>query len=249
MRFVRNSKDHMTADPELKSGLRINFSLPDDPIAAAVILQQYLSFACSGMIEIVQLMEHIDGWFTSQAGAALYTSALLAPTNLDMVEIGSFKGRSTVLIGFAIKVGSKTGKLYAVDPHLGSEEHQQGGTFAHHMPESGSTYDEFLRNIKSCELHEIVVPLRSKSVEAARRWSGAHIGLLFIDGDHSIEGCEGDFLAWDPFLTKGGIILLHDVGPDFPGPAYVVDKYLKDSSRYKILFQVDSLLVALKVGN
>lgn len=49
--------------------------------------------------------------------------------------------------------------------------------------------------------------------------------LVFIDGDHSYEGCKGDIEAWMPHLKVGGIMVVHDflkegieADPDGPHP-------------------------------
>lgn len=34
--------------------------------------------------------------------------------------------------------------------------------------------------------------------------------LIFIDGDHTYEGCAGDILAWLPLLKPGGYLAIHD---------------------------------------
>ena len=36
--------------------------------------------------------------------------------------------------------------------------------------------------------------------------------LLFIDGDHSYEGCRRDVESWIPHLNTGGLIAMHDYG-------------------------------------
>lgn len=36
--------------------------------------------------------------------------------------------------------------------------------------------------------------------------------LIFIDGDHSYEGCAGDINAWLPHLKPGGVLAIHDYG-------------------------------------
>lgn len=233
---------------ELRPTAELSFALPANPDHAALILQQYLSFSCSGLIDVMRVMENFDGWFTAKAGAALYTSALMAPVGGDFVEIGSFKGRSTSVLGYAIQATQRANKIYAVDPHNGSEEHQEGGSFADRMPVEGTTYHEFIRNMQRCGHADRVVPMRMTSIDAAAAWSkhAKPISLLFIDGDHSVNGCEADFLAWDRFLVPRGILLLHDVGPDFPGPKHVVDSHIHKSDRYQSLFQVDSLHVAIK---
>ena len=34
--------------------------------------------------------------------------------------------------------------------------------------------------------------------------------LLFIDGDHSYEGCMADLKNWFPLLSRGGHVIIHD---------------------------------------
>lgn len=43
--------------------------------------------------------------------------------------------------------------------------------------------------------------------------NGRKIDLLFIDGDHSYEGCRMDWEMYSPLVHKGGIIALHDICP------------------------------------
>jgi len=43
---------------------------------------------------------------------------------------------------------------------------------------------------------------------------GTQLDVLFIDGDHSLEGVRQDFLAFAPLVREGGIIAFHDIVPD-----------------------------------
>ena len=47
-------------------------------------------------------------------------------------------------------------------------------------------------------------------------WS-TPVHLVFIDGDHSLEGCKGDIEAWEPHIVEGGYLMLHD----YEGPLAV----------------------------
>ena len=49
------------------------------------------------------------------------------------------------------------------------------------------------------------------SIEAGKEYSGQKADVLFIDGDHSAEGCLGDFLAWFDHLNPGALIIFHDI--------------------------------------
>jgi hypothetical protein len=57
-----------------------------------------------------------------------------------LVEIGSWKGRSTICIAIGSKAGKKN-KCYAIDPHTGSSEHKIKG-------KDIWTFDEFKKEYK-----------------------------------------------------------------------------------------------------
>ena len=47
--------------------------------------------------------------------------------------------------------------------------------------------------------------------------------MLFIDGDHSYEGCTADLENWCPNLIAGGHIVLHDCYYGSPVQDSVID--------------------------
>jgi hypothetical protein len=54
------------------------------------------------------------------------------------------------------------------------------------------------------------------TVERARRLlQGRLLDVLFIDGDHSYGGVRQDFLCYRGFVRDGGLIVFHDICPDF----------------------------------
>jgi predicted O-methyltransferase YrrM len=96
-----------------------------------------------------------------------------------------------------------------------------------------------------------VVWVRSRSQDVAATWR-TPIDFLFIDGDHSEDSCERDWLDWSPWIMPGGVVAFHDSapGPTSPtraddGPALVVNRYFIDPrSRevgWSIIDVVDSI--------
>jgi len=73
----------------------------------------------------------------------------------------------------------------------------------------------------------------ARSHEVARGWSGGELDLVFIDGDHSAEGCELDWRAWSPLVRGGGRVVFHDARADqprgrgLPGPTAVVARLFR----------------------
>lgn len=52
--------------------------------------------------------------------------------------------------------------------------------------------------------------IHGDSKQAGREWAGGPVDLIFIDGDHSYEGCRGDIEVWAPHVRRGGLVVLHD---------------------------------------
>ena len=142
-----------------------------------------------------------------------------------IVEIGSWKGRSAAYLARGAERGKQGNKVYAVDPHpLGTE-------------------GIFRENIKKLGVDDIVIPLVMKSEQAARQWHDS-ISLLFIDGAHDYESVKRDFLLWEPWLTAGGVIALHDRFVD--GPSKVIRDCILKSSLFSRVGVVDRMLFATK---
>lgn len=69
----------------------------------------------------------------------------------------------------------------------------------------------------------------SSSEFAGSMWNNisGDIDILFIDGDHSYEGCKKDIEVWYPYIKKGGVIFLHDYDISSPGVIQAVDEFIK----------------------
>ena len=144
--------------------------------------------------------------------------AHLSCQHFPALEIGSYCGKSTVYLGAAVRACGSL--LYAVDHHRGSEEHQPGEEY--HDPDlfdaAVQRFDslpQFRRTLAAAELEDHVVPIVTGSAQAARFWN-TPLGLVFIDGGHSMEAALTDYRCWVPHVVKGGYLLIHDV---FPNPA------------------------------
>jgi hypothetical protein len=54
------------------------------------------------------------------------------------------------------------------------------------------------------------IVIQNDSVAAANRISDGKLDFVFIDGDHSYEGCSRDIEAWLPKVKPGGWLMGHD---------------------------------------
>ena len=149
-------------------------------------------------MEDLQDVHTLPGMLTAAEVECLFKLGQFNDRAGVIVEIGSWKGKSTVALARgASRVHDE--KIYAIDPH---------GV----LPEEGYLQDtsaEFLDNIKRTGVEARVVPMIMTSEAAAQGWDKP-IRLLWIDGDHRYEPAKLDFTLWEPFLVEGGILAMHD---------------------------------------
>ena len=162
-------------------------------------------------------IESVKGFLDPLEGAALFAAAeAMAPNGL-CVEIGSYCGKSTIIIGAACQKAG--GILLAIDHHRGSEENQPGEEYYDPDLDDGdggmSTLLLFRANIRRAGLEDTVIPALSPSQMVARLPMAAP-AFVFIDGGHSMPSALADWQNWGARVMKGGLLAIHDV---FPNPA------------------------------
>jgi predicted O-methyltransferase YrrM len=168
---------------------------------------------------VVAAFEAATGFMPVDEGLALYEAALAATertAGLPLLEIGTYCGRSTILLAEAARLAGTV--ALTVDHHRGSEEQQPG--WEYHDPglvdpEVGlmDTLPQFRRTLHAAGLEEHVIALVGQSPTVAAVW-GAPLGLVFIDGGHTDEHATADYEGWVPHLAPGGTLVVHDVFPD-----------------------------------
>lgn len=165
---------------------------------------------------LFDLAERVTGFMPADEGRALYEAALHYLDHGVGVEIGTYCGKSTVLLGAAAAASDSV--LYTVDHHHGSEEHQPGWEFhdAALVDEATGRFDTLpvlRRTLDDAGLDDNVVAVVGKSSVVARGWRTG-LQLLFIDGGHSEAAAYQDFDGWARWVSPGGALIIHDVFPD-----------------------------------
>ncbi len=161
-------------------------------------------------------IDSIKGFLDPGEGRALHDAALTAGILGPVIEIGAYCGKSSVYLGAACRQIGAT--LFSIDHHRGSEENQPG--WEYHDPElwdeeSGSldTLPHFRRTLRRAGLEATVVAVVGRSATIAAAWSST-LGMVFIDGGHSMQAALADYRNWSTKLTPGGTLAIHDVFPD-----------------------------------
>ena len=147
------------------------------------------------------MQEIISGWLKEREGKILFNLSKKCKEGV-IVEIGSWKGKSTIQLAKGSKAGNQI-KVYAIDPFTGSPEH-------HKIYGKVWTYPEFKENIKKADVEDIIFPIIKTSSEAAKSFK-EKIGLLFIDGNHEYDFIKSDLLNYYPKVIEKGIIIFHDI--------------------------------------
>ncbi|MQY32872.1 hypothetical protein SRB17_08310 [Streptomyces sp. RB17] len=167
--------------------------------------------------DILAAFEAAKGFMPVDEGLALYEAAVEAGRlGLALLEVGTYCGRSTVLLADAARAAGVT--ALTVDHHRGSEEQQPGWDY--HDPETVDpetglmdTLPTFRRTLFKAGLEEHVVALVGRSPQIAAIWKSP-LGLVFVDGGHTDEHATADYEGWAPHVAEGGFLVIHDVFPE-----------------------------------
>jgi hypothetical protein len=93
--------------------------------------------------------------------------------------------------------------------------------------------------------------IKKTGAEAARQYASEGlppVDFVFIDGDHSWEGIDGDWKGWSPLVKEGGIIGLHD-SQSYPGREVTLEsaRYTADVIRLDIRFEMIDAVHSLTI--
>lgn len=151
---------------------------------------------------MTSLLPDVEGWLTEAQAQRLDRCARAVAAGGRIVEIGSFRGRSTIVLARASGDGVE---VVAIDPHLGSD---RGPQEIAARPELGERdVLEFRANL---ERHGVAGRVRHVRARSAQAPLEAPIDVLFVDGAHRFGPARGDLARWGAAVRDGGTLLVHD---------------------------------------
>lgn len=164
-------------------------------------------------ISIWPKIDRVEGLLVKGQEEWLFKTAQSLPEGAIILEIGGYKGRSSVCLGYGCLKTRR--RVFTIDTFKGVYQDVLDRENLRNVFETGF-FHEWKTNIKANGLLEYVIPFVGNSHEVARFW-GAQIHMLFIDGSHKFEDVMADFSNFYPFVVPEGIIALHDVTPKWQG--------------------------------
>lgn len=133
--------------------------------------------------------DEIDGWLSADEGRCLADYA----TGKNVLEIGSYKGRSTACMSQVAK------SVYCIDPFDGRA-----------TPNPEETLHQFLANVKKYSGACTVVYFVGTAAEYLDSRPPNTFDVVFIDGDHSPAAVKEDVRCALKLLRPDGLLMFHD---------------------------------------
>lgn len=161
--------------------------------------------------EILNAADDIPGWMSKMELAWLIEQS---STRKDIIEIGSWKGRSTKALAL-----SAQGTVYSIDhwmdePPAIENRKNDSDWLETSLRGSWTIRAEFHRNLANEIASGKCVPLGIQSKPAAVKMISVlgtrKVDMVFIDADHEYENVKQDIELYKPMLIDGGLLCGHD---------------------------------------
>ena len=195
-------------------------------------------------------IDDVKGFMPFNEGMALFKWAEKFSNIGPILEIGTYCGKSSLYLCAGAKNNNEN--VYTIDHHSGSEEHQLNEEYF-----DEETYDQainaintlpiFIKNINKFKATNII-PIVADSKKVSLNWS-TNLGMVFIDGSHSLESANTDYISWEPHISIKGALVIHDIfeNPEDGGQApYEIYKKALNNG-YKLYERVETIVCLIKI--
>lgn len=154
--------------------------------------------------DLLAAIDGVDGWLSVDQAERLYDAAAATRSGDQIVEIGSFRGRSTIVLAGAAPDGVT---IAAIDPHAGNDRGPQ--QISGFEAEAADDHAVFNTNLAAAGVADRVHHVREFSDRAHDAVSGP-ITVLYVDGAHRYAPARSDIRTWGARVAPGGTMLIHD---------------------------------------
>jgi Methyltransferase domain len=150
-----------------------------------------------------------------------------------VIDVGVWKGQSTITMAQAMKSARIDGCVIAVDTFLGSSEHWSEPnlyTRKHAMPD---IFQTFMSNVVNAGVKDYIVPMPQTSTTAASilRLLGIKAAVVHIDAAHEYEDVLRDATEYWSILEPGGYLIGDDFHDTWPGVVRAANEFSRQQGR------------------
>jgi predicted O-methyltransferase YrrM len=157
-----------------------------------------------GFADALAAIEGVEGWLSTGQARRLWDRARELAPGAQIVEIGSYRGRSAIVLARGAPDGVA---VVAIDPHAGND---RGPRQIRGSKEKGEAdHRAFTANLERAGVASAVRHVRRPSQSALDVVEGP-VDLLYVDGAHRFEPARGDIANWGARVRPGGALLIHD---------------------------------------
>jgi predicted O-methyltransferase YrrM len=154
--------------------------------------------------EVFASLREVQGWMTKYQARRLWDRASALAPGARIVEIGSYHGRSAIVLATAATDGVE---VIAIDPHGGNDRGPQ--EFEGEADDGQRDHETFVDNLKRAGVIERIRHIRKASQDATGDVPG-QVEVLYIDGAHRYHPAKADIERWGAKVAPGGTLLIHD---------------------------------------
>ncbi len=184
--------------------------------------------------EALLAVRDVDGWMGRDQAERLYRAAAATHAGDTIVEIGSFRGRSTIVLASAAPAGTD---IVAIDPHAGND---RGPNELEGFAEAAATdHDIFNANLAAAGVADRIRHVRAFSDTAHADVTG-ELAVLYVDGAHRYGPARADIRDWGTRVAPGGTLLIHDSFSSV-GVTLAIVRELMFGSRWRYVGRARSL--------
>lgn len=184
--------------------------------------------------DVVGLIDGVEGWLSVGQAARLYAAAAACASGGSIVEIGSFRGRSTIVLAAAAPDGVA---ITAIDPHAGNDRGPQ--EIEGFDAEASADHAQFRRNLVAAGVADRVRHLRAFSHEVADQIGTTEV--VYVDGAHRYAPARDDIAVFGAKVPAGGTLLIHDAFSSL-GVTLAILRLLVGGRRFRYVGRTASLV-------
>ena len=147
------------------------------------------------------------------------------PPRAIVVEIGAFRGRTTVFIAKVLKRLGLRQPVLSIDPFERVDPDP--------VNPQGS-YSAYMENLRAASVDDVCAPLVAFSENAAP-FVPDNVGLLVIDGCHHYEVVLRDLELYCPKVLPNGMVFIDDYTEQYAGVVRAVNEYFGSGGAFRIV--------------